>query len=289
MLVNLMANTMDKKIQINSENIGESSPIYVIAEVGINHNGDPKTAEKLIRAAKSAGANAVKFQTYITKKRVPEDSPLYGILKKCELSYRVQTSLKSFADAEGITFFSTPFDMESVDFLAGLDVPAYKIASFELVNLSLVRHIASVGKPVIASRGMTNRKEIDNFVQIMGAKQTPYALLHCVSAYPTALENANLNVIRSLMKAYECPVGYSDHTLGIKASVLSVAVGAQIIEKHFTLDRGMEGPDHGISADPEEMSEIVRNCRDLVSVLGDGKICCSKAEAEFTWLRRPSE
>ncbi|MBW2116685.1 MAG: N-acetylneuraminate synthase family protein [Deltaproteobacteria bacterium] len=280
---------MHRRIQINGENIGDGSPVYVIAEVGINHNGDLKIAEKLIRAAASAGANAVKFQTYITKKRVPESSPIYGILKKCELSYKIQTDLKNFADAEGVTFFSTPFDIESVDFLAGLDVPAYKIASFEIVNLALVRHIASVGKPVIASRGMANCKEIDNAIQIMDAKLTPHALLHCVSAYPTALENASLKVIRSLLKAYECPVGYSDHTLGIKAPVFSVAVGAQIIEKHFTLDKRMEGPDQSMSANPLEMSEIVRNCREVESLLGDGKICRSEAEAKFTWLRRPSE
>lgn len=280
---------MDCRIQINGEDIGKDCPVYIIAEIGINHNGDVKIAEEMIRTAAKTGVNAVKFQTYITEKRVSQNSPIFDPLKKCELSYPEQAELKTIADAEGITFFSTPFDGESVDFLSSLDVAAYKIASFELVNLALVRQIASQKKSVIASSGMADRKEIDQALQILDMESAPYALLHCVSAYPTAFENANLNVIRSLKKVYDCPVGYSDHTLGIEVPVYAVAVGATIIEKHFTLDKAMDGPDHSMSVDPGEMSEMVRKCREIKTILGNGDINLSEAEVQFTWLRRPSE
>ncbi|RPH52393.1 MAG: N-acetylneuraminate synthase [Desulfobacteraceae bacterium] len=280
---------MDRKIEINRQPIGDGQPVYFIAEVGINHNGDARIAEKLIRAAARSGVNAVKFQTYITEKRIKQDSPIFAILKKCELSFKVQANLKAFAEAEGVTFFSTPFDTDSVDFLTGIDVPAFKIASFELVNLMLVRKIASAGKPVIASRGMACRSEIDAAVDIFTENHVPYALLHCVSAYPTALEDVNLNVIRNLGQLYPCPIGYSDHTLGIHAPVIAVAVGARIIEKHFTLDRNMEGPDHSLSVDPGQMSDMIRNCREVNIMCGEGRIDPSKAEAQFFWLRRPSD
>lgn len=280
---------MNHAIEINSEYIGENYPVYFIAEAGINHNGDVNTAENLIQAAAKTGANAVKFQTYITEKRVPGDSPIFDILKKCELSFQDQRKLKAVAENEGVTFFSTPFDTESVNFLADLDIASYKIASFELVNLALVRKVAGVQKPVIASRGMANRDEIDRAVQILKDNGVPYALLHCVSSYPAAIENANLKVINSLLNYYDCPVGYSDHTLGIKAPTYAIAAGAKIIEKHFTLDKRMDGPDHSMSADPQEMTEMINECKKVESILGKSDICMSDAEAQFTWLRRPTE
>jgi sialic acid synthase SpsE len=176
-----------------------------------------------------------------------------------------------------------------VDFLADLDVAAYKIASFDLVNLKLVQKVASVGKPVIASRGMANREEIDKAVNIFEETRVPYVLLHCISGYPTPIEQANLNVIRALRDTYDCPVGYSDHTLGIQVAVYAVAVGAQVIEKHFTLDKNMEGPDHVMSTEPDELADLVNRIQELESILGQSEFGVYEAEEGTLAYRRISD
>ena len=278
-----------KEVRIGNRTIGTASPTFVVAEIGVNHNGDMRTAERLVKEAARCGADAVKFQTYITEKRVAKDSPIYGILKQCELSHQAQMTLKALAESEGMIFFSTPFDEESVDFLASLNVLVYKIASFDLVNLALIRKVASVRRPVIASRGMADRAEMDRAVHILDERQVPYVLLHCISAYPTPKDQANLNVIRALSQTYDCPVGYSDHTLGVEVPVYAVAVGAKVIEKHFTLDKGMTGPDHALSADPREFAQMVARIRDVESILGRAEFGVYEVEKATLIYRRPSE
>lgn len=277
-----------RTMDVGGRIVGEQRPTFIIAEVGINHNGDVETARRLIEAAKRAGADAVKFQTYITEQRVPTSSPIYSVLKQCELSFKDQAALQRMAHGEGILFFSTPFDAESVSFLADLGVPAYKIASFDITNRQLIRQAAAVGRPLIMSRGMATAEEIDLAVAICEEAQVAFALLHCISAYPTPDGQANLRVIGALRQRYACPVGYSDHTLGIAVATYAVAAGAELLEKHFTLDRGMPGPDQALSADPGELAELVRRARAVEEMLGQAAFQVYEAERPTLAYRRMS-
>ena len=261
---------------------------FIIAEAGINHNGKLELALKLVDAAKESGANAIKFQTYKTEQRVAADSPIFSLLKQCELSDDQQRKIKEHADKVGILFFSTPFDTESLDFLQTLEVPLMKIASFDIVNTKLLEAVAKTQIPTIISRGMADTKEIDAAVAIFKNHQAPFALLHCISAYPTPKEDTNLLAIQSLKAAYDCPVGYSDHTLDLDASVYAVAVGARIIEKHFTLARDMEGPDHKMSVDPASLKVLSQRIRELEQMLGKGELESMPAEEGTRVYRRPS-
>jgi len=276
------------KIKIGKRLIGEGEKTLIIAEIGLNHSGDVQIAKDLIVAAKKSGADAVKFQTYITEKRVPRNSPIYDNLKKCELTENETRELAKYADSEGIILFSTPFDDESVDLLIDLKVPLLKIASFDIVNHKLLEKVAKTKIPIIISRGMASIKEIDEAIAIFKKHDTTYALLHCVSAYPTKDEDANLSIIRTLMKKYDCPIGYSDHTLRVDVPTLSTAVGACIIEKHFTLDKSMEGADHKISCNPEELMEIVRRVRKVEKILGTSEIKPMDCEKDTLQYRRSS-
>lgn len=278
--------TRPEKIEIGRKVISASGPVFVIAEAGINHNGDMKLAEKLIREARLSGADAVKFQTYATERRVAKDNPVYGILKKCELSFKDQEKLFQLARSEGILFFSTPFDEDSVDFLVERGAPLLKIASFDIVNLKFLKYAAKKGVPIIVSRGMASEEEVDRAVQIFEESAVPFVLLHCVSSYPNQEENAHLRVIQSLRERYRCWVGYSDHTLGIRVPVLAVAGGAVAIEKHFTLDRAMEGPDHHLSCNPPMMREMVNQIRETEKILGEGEIKLCEAERSALIFRR---
>lgn len=275
-------------MDIDGRRVGETHPTFIVAEIGINHNGEMRTAERLIESAATAGADAVKFQTYVTEQRVPRSNPFFELLKQCELPFPQQAELKAFAEHVGVLFFSTPFDTESVEFLASLNVSVYKIASFDIVNLRLLRKAASTGKPVIVSRGMATFEEINRAVAVLEEASAPYALLHCISAYPTPEDQANLNAIRTLVEHYQCPVGYSDHTLGIEVPVYAVAVGAHIIEKHFTLDRSMQGPDHSLSANPTQLAEMIQRIRSLERALGHAQLCVVEAEQGTLIYRRPT-
>ncbi|MEW5693018.1 MAG: N-acetylneuraminate synthase family protein [Candidatus Hydrogenedentota bacterium] len=261
---------MSKVISIGERAIGEGKRVFVTAEVGINHNGDFKVAKKLIKAVKESGADAVKLQTYITEKRVPKDSPIYGILKKCELSFKQQKELFDYADSLGIIIYSTPFDDESVDFLNTINVASFKIASFDVTNIKLVNKIAKTKRPIILSRGMTTRKEINKALEIIKRHTSSYAILHCISAYPVKLiKDLNLKTIHSLELLYNCPAGFSDHTIGIEASIIAVACGAKLIEKHFTLSKAMKGPDHTLSTEPKDMKLMISEIRKVEEMLGD--------------------
>ena len=281
-----MKKMTSEKINIGTTSIGIQEPVFVIAEAGINHNGNLEIAKRLIQQACKNGANAIKFQTYITEKRVKKESPIFEMLKQCELSHDQQKELFSIAKEEGILFFSTAFDEESVDFLVSVGVPLMKVASFDITNLRLLRKIAGTSIPAIISCGMANEQEVDRAITFFRDTSTPLILLHCISSYPTNEEDANLNVISSIRAKYGFITGYSDHTFGIRVPVLAVAAGAAVIEKHFTLDRNMEGPDHSLSCDPNEMAEMVKQIRHTKKIMGESEIQMYEAEKATIIYRR---
>ena len=276
---------MKDTIQIGSQKVGHKSPIFIIAEIGINHNGDMKNAFELIDKAKWSGASAVKFQTYITEKRVSQDSPIFDILKGCELSFEQQKELFEYANSKDIIAFSTPFDSESVEFLAEINSPCYKVASFDLVNTPLLMHIAQQKMPVIISRGMANMEEIDIAMNIL--KNIPTVLLHCISAYPVPNHSSlNLSTIAALKERYHSLIGYSDHTLDIEASQFAVACGAKVIEKHFTLSQSMDGPDHLISSEPKQLKKLIERCKIVNEMMGSPAWESIEAEKDILQYRR---
>ena len=278
-----------ESIHFGDRSIGDGNPVFIVAEVGINHNGDLNLARQLLEKAKESGADAVKLQTYLTEKRVPKDSPIFDLLKKCELSYEEQKELFSMGHDLGLYVFSTPFDDDAVDFLDQVGVPILKVASFDIVNKKLLTRMAATGRPVIMSRGMATREELESALSIFDHQGTQSAILHCVSAYPVKSESdLNLSTIPFLKEQYNRPVGYSDHTLGIEAPVWAVAAGAQIIEKHFTLSTNMEGPDHAISADPATLEKMVSSIRRFESALGKPVSGPIGAEEDILQYRRPS-
>lgn len=282
----------DKIIKIGSSYVGTGMPVHIIAEVGINHDGDMAKAVQLIREAKNSGADSVKLQTYITEYRVPKDHAVYGILKQCELSHDEQKELFALGKDLGITVFSTAFDDESVDFLEGLNTPVYKIASFDSVNTQLLKKVSLTKKPLIMSTGMTSLDELGAAWKALGGNSDgtgcDLLLMHCVSSYPLEDTRANLSTIPYLNSIHGGPVGYSDHTIGTKIPVLGVAAGATLIEKHFTLDVNSEGPDHAMSADPQTLSELVQGVRWVEEVLGAREMGVRDAEKEALSFRRPS-
>jgi sialic acid synthase SpsE len=282
----MTAETGDSRtIGIRDVRIGPGEPTFIIAEIGINHDGDVRRARGLIKDAREAGANAVKMQTYITDKRVAKDSPLFGILKRCELSFGEQRQLFEYAESLNIVSFSTPFDDESVDFLAEVGVPCFKVASFDVVNRPLLTRIAEKGRPVIVSRGMATRAELDAAVEIVRSHGVTVALLHCVSAYPVkSLGDLNLATIHALAERYGCPVGFSDHTSGTGAAQFAVAAGAMVIEKHFTYSERAAGPDHALSMEPENFRSLVTAIRAAEQMRGrpvEGPIAAEGALLEY--------
>ena len=270
-------------IEIGGRRIGPNEPAYIIAEMSANHNQSYEQAEKILRAAHASGADAVKIQTYtadtLTIDSEGEPFQIHGGLWDGQTLYRLyqeaytpwewQPRLKKLADELGIDLFSSPFDDSAVDFLEEMRVPAYKIASFELVDLELLRRVARTAKPVILSTGLATLGEIEEAVRTLreaGCEQL--ALLKCTSAYPAPPEESNLLTIPHLMATFDVAVGLSDHTLGIAVPVAAVAVGACIIEKHFTISRELKGPDSAFSLEPQEWREMVNNVRVAEAALG---------------------
>lgn len=268
---------------INNRPIGASHPTYIIAELSANHNHDFDMAIKLIEAAKTAGADAIKLQTYtpdtitINSDAEPfqirgtlwDGRTLYDLYAEAYTPWEWHPKLKQAANDLGMDLFSTPFDFTAVDFLESIGVPAYKIASFENVDLPLLQRVAATGKPIIMSTGMATYEEIDEAVQtIRTAGGEQLALLKCTSAYPAPPEEANLNVIPALAAAFNVVVGLSDHTMDVAVPVVSVTLGARIIEKHFTLARTMGGPDSAFSLEPHEFKTMVDAVRVAEQALG---------------------
>ncbi len=275
-----------RSVTVDRTVVGDGQRTYVVAELGINHGGDLRTACTLASEAARAGASAIKLQTYRTEARVAKDSPIYGVLKAAELSASQQGEVIAEARHLGIAAFSTPFDDTSVEELAKLGVPAFKIASFDVVNHRLLRTVAAHRLPVIMSRGMASQEELDAALEILEAQGCPCVILHCVSAYPTPPEQANLRVIEALRARYQWPIGYSDHTIGVQAAPAAVAMGAVALEKHFTLDKSAPGPDHALSADPADLRELVARVRQVEKMLGSGRFQTFEAERSTLQYRR---
>jgi len=268
-----------REVNIEHKIIGYGHPTYIIAEIGANHNGDISIAKKLIDKAAAACVDAVKFQTYKAEKlysrRAPkfskDDMKPFDLIKANELPREWHNELARYATQKKLHFLSSPFDYEAVDQLDDVGVPAFKVASFELTDLELLRYIAKKKKPVILSVGMATLGEIEEALTVIRSERNDdIVLLHCTSLYPSPIDVVNLNAIQTLQVAYKIPIGFSDHTLGIHIPIAAVAKGAAVIEKHFTLDRHMKGPDHLFAVEPEELKQMVRNIRDVEKALGTG-------------------
>ena len=277
--------------------------VYIIAEIGVNHNGDIDLAKRMIFAAKKSGADAVKFQTfkseslahpsapkveYQKKTSLPSESHL-EMLSKLELSWEAHRKLKKYCDELGIDFLSTPYDIESAQFLLGLGVKFFKTASADIVDLPLHGFIAKSGTPAIIATGMASLGEIERVVNIyLDHDNSNIILLHCVSNYPCSDESINLNSMKTMARAFNFPVGYSDHSVGSLAATISVAMGARIIEKHFTTNKLLPGPDQKASSTPQEFEELVKNIRKAELILGSSNKRCRDEELEMKKVSRKS-
>lgn len=291
--------SMNKKIQINGRDISSDFPPYIIAELSANHNGSLETALKIIEQAKLCGADAVKLQTYkadtITLNSKNEEfmirgglwdgQSLYELYEKAHMPWEWHKPLFEYARKLDITIFSSPFDRTAVDLLEDLNAPAYKIASFEAVDLPLIKYVASTGKPMIISTGMADKEEIAEAIQAAyagGCKEL--AVLHCVSGYPAPAEDYNLRTIQDMASSFNIPVGLSDHTLDNTTAIASVVLGASIIEKHFTLNRNGGGPDDSFSLEPEGLKHLCVGAKTAWQALGQvdyGRKSSEQGNAQF--------
>lgn len=272
-------------IVINGRAVGPGHPCLIIAEAGVNHNGDLDTAFRLVDAAIASGADVVKFQTFQTASLVTPtaakadyqqqatgaDESQYAMLKRLELPFDAFRQLMRYCRRKRILFLSTPFDEESADFLDRLGVAAFKIPSGELTNLPFLKRVAGYRKPMIVSTGMASLAEVNTAVRtIRETGPAALALLHCVSSYPADPATVNLRAMQTMATAFRVPIGFSDHTAGLEIAAAAVALGACIVEKHFTLDRRQVGPDHQASIEPHELAALVRTLRNVERALGDG-------------------
>ena len=277
--------------------------VYIIAEIGVNHNGDVNVAKRLIHAAKQAGADAVKFQTFTANALAAPDTPKvsyqlsttatseshFEMLRKLELSHDAHRMLAAYCVDQKIEFMSTPYDITSAKFLKSIGVRMFKTASADLVDLPLQRYIALTGEPSIVATGMATLGEIERVVRIYEEAKNPHlVLLHCVSNYPCSDESLNMRAMNTLANAFDLPVGFSDHSEGHLAATIAVARGAKVIEKHFTLDQSMPGPDHKASSTPEQFAELVKNVRRTERMLGHQRKLCQPEERQMAAVSRKS-
>ena len=290
-------------IRIANRLIGPGQPCFIIAEAGVNHNGRMDLAKRLIDAAKTAGADAVKFQTFKAERLAGASAPKAAyqlqttahdesqqeMLRRLELSEADHRELMAYCAAQDMLFLSTPFEEESADLLERLGVSAFKLPSGELTNLPLLEHVARKGKPMIMSTGMATLAEVETAVRTITARgNDTLVLLHCVSQYPADPSAVNLRAMRTMMDAFSRPVGYSDHTMGIEIALAAVAMGACVIEKHLTLDRTLPGPDQRASLEPDEWAALVRGIRKIEAALGHGRKEPAPGEAETAAVARKS-
>lgn len=280
--------------------------VLIIAEAGVNHNGNIDLAKELIDAAADAGVDYVKFQTFNSKKLVSknaqkadyqkENTKEVGetqlkMLQKLELSKENHLVLIEYCKSKNIKFLSTAFDLDSVDFLEELNIDLWKVPSGEITNLPYLRKIGALGKPIIISTGMADMNEIEaaiNAVVDVGAAPENLTVLHCNTEYPTPMGDVNLRAMNSIKDKFNVPVGYSDHTLGIEIPIAAVAMGAEVIEKHFTLDKTMDGPDHKASLEPQELKAMVSAIRNIENAMGDGVKSPSASEQKNKTIVRKS-
>ncbi len=287
---------MSDFVRIEEFKIGRKSPCFIIAEAGVNHNGDIDIAHKLVDAAKLASADAVKFQSFKAEALVTPhsrkadyqlettqgDNSQLSMLKKLELSTPEQIRLKKYCDEKGILYLCTPYEQDSADLLEHIGVDAYKIGSTDTSNIPFLRYLAKKNIPVLLSTGMSDLGDVEKSVNELKTNglEGKIIILQCTSEYPAPIADINLLAMKTMETAFHCPVGFSDHTPGIGASPWAVAAGACVIEKHFTLDRNMEGPDHKASINPKEMKELVRTVRSVELALGDGMKRIMPSEAK---------
>ncbi len=290
-----------KRIKLKNKLIGAGESCFIIAEAGVNHNGDLKLAKKMVEVTKEAGADAIKFQTFKTESLVTKDAEKeryqkalvkesqYEMLKKLELGQKEQRDLFFYCQKRKIIFLSTPYDEESADFLEKLGVPAFKISSSDLTHLPLLKYIAKKKLPMIISTGASYLKEIEWAVKAVKEEgNNKIILLHCTNIYPASLQDVNLRAIDTLRKTFNLPIGYSDHTLGMTIPIAAVAMGAKVLEKHFTLDRNLPGPDHKASLEPQEIKKMVEAIRETERALGSSLKKPVKGEYEDRKLGRRS-
>jgi N,N'-diacetyllegionaminate synthase len=290
-------------VEIAGRKIGRKYAPFLIAEAGVNHNGDMDMALALVDAAAEAGADAVKFQTFSADRLVTKQAPKakyqlettdqiesqYQMLKKLELREEDHRLLLERCQQKEILFLSSPFDELSADLLESLNVPAYKIPSGEITNHPYLAHVARKGCPIILSTGMSSLGEVEAAVQtIADAGDPPLVLLHCVSQYPAPPEELNLRAMHTLEAAFDVPVGFSDHTEGIEMALVAVALGASVIEKHFTLDRGLPGPDHRASLEPDDLKRLAEGIKRVQIALGDGRKVPTASERNTADVARKS-
>jgi N-acetylneuraminate synthase len=290
-------------IRVAGRAIGGGSPCFVIAEAGVNHNGDVEIAERLVAVAAAAGADAVKFQTFAAERLATTQAPKaeyqreagdagesqYEMLRRLELSPDAHRRLMERCRQQGVLFLSTPFDEQCADLLEELGVAAFKLPSGEVTNLPFLSHVAQKGRPLIISTGMSSLADVERAVQCVEESGNPdFVLLHCVSSYPAAAVDANLRAMRTLAEAFGKPVGFSDHTEGLEVALAAVALGACVIEKHLTLDRTLAGPDHRASAEPTEFAALVQGIRRVEQALGDGRKRPRPSEAAVAVAARRS-
>ncbi len=288
-------------VRIGRRKIGAGRPVYVIAEAGSNHNRSLRTARELIDVAAAAGADAVKFQTFSAdmlyskktpkmkylKKSTPKSQSVHDLLKSLELPRAWHAPLAAHCRRRKVDFLSTPFDEAAVDQLAAVGMPAYKIASFEINHVPLIRSAARHGRPMILSTGMADLDDIGLAVKTCrGAGSSQIVLMHCAIGYPPRFEDINLRAMLTMQEQFGCPVGYSDHSVGHVATVAAVALGACVVEKHFTLSHDMQGPDHGFALEPDELVAMIAAVRNTSRALGSASKECTPAEREMHRLMR---
>jgi len=298
-----MSERKAKIVSIGQRKVGVGEPCFVIAEAGVNHNGSLQLARELVDVAVKAHADAVKFQTFKPEKVCSPEAPkaTYQVqttggdesqlemAKKLELPFEAFREVQAYCRSKGLLFLSTPFDYDSADFLSELSVPAFKIPSGEITNLPFVEHVARKGRPLIVSTGMSTLDEVDKAVKtICATGNRQLILLQCVSNYPAQASSVNLRAMDTLAKAFDVPVGYSDHTTGTEIAIAAVALNACVIEKHFTISRDLRGPDHRASLEPDELAALVRCIRNVEAALGDGEKRPALEEANTAAVARRS-
>jgi N,N'-diacetyllegionaminate synthase len=291
------------RVNIGARSVGDKSPCFIIAEVGVNHNGDPAIAHNMVDAIADAGVDCVKFQTFSAEEFVNSPDSVYeyysqgkkvtesmlAMFKRLELKRDEFASLFAHARNRGLVPLSTPTDRQAVDLLVELGVEAFKVGSDDLVYAPFLEYVARLGKPVIISTGMANAADIDRAVDVfIKTGNDQLVIMHCSSLYPTPDEEVNLRRMVSLSTIYDYPVGFSDHSQGVTAGLGAAALGASVLEKHFTLDRNMPGPDHWFSSDPQELTSLVAGVRRMENMLGHGRIWPSQEERDMASLCRRS-
>jgi len=282
-----MSKALFDHIVIEKRKIGFGKKVFIMAEIGVNHNGDKNLAKSLVDAAQMAGADCVKFQTFRTEEFMADKNleynysvsgkmvkeKMYDMFKRLELPLEWHKELFDYAREKGVIPLTSVADPISTDMVEKIGVGGFKLSSEDLINLPLVEHVVKKNRPIIFSTGMANTEEVMDVMKILKKyKHKKYMFLHCISVYPTPIAEVNLRKMLSLQEIVHSPVGYSDHTVGIEAALAAVAMGACVIEKHFTLDRNMEGPDHSLSSDPDELKMLVKGIRQVELMMGAGKI-----------------